>query len=38
MTTLALRQTIAIPLGRIISGETAIEMQPFRNEGKAVVP
>jgi hypothetical protein len=25
-------------LARIIRGKTAIEVQPFRNEGKAVVP
>jgi len=25
-------------LARLIRGKTAVEMQPFRNEGKAIVP
>ena len=29
---------IRLALARIIHGNTAIEVQPFRNEGKAVVP
>jgi hypothetical protein len=30
--------TVRHSLSRIIRGNTAIEMQPFRNEGKAAVP